>query len=64
MALKDKVPSFEKGSPDLGAQLRAIAAVVFELCEAEEARLEASKEADAATTTKTTSRAATKAVGK
>jgi hypothetical protein len=58
MALKDEVPEFISGTPDLGGQLRALAAVVFKLCEAEEARLEASEEAKATATTKTTSRPA------
>ncbi|MDR6794369.1 peptidoglycan hydrolase CwlO-like protein [Pseudarthrobacter oxydans] len=48
MTLKAKLPTFEKGSADLGKQLREQLAVVVELCEAIE-RLEAAlapKEAD------------------
>jgi hypothetical protein len=37
MALKDKLPAFEKGSPSLGDQLRELLAVVVEICEAIEA---------------------------
>jgi hypothetical protein len=47
MALKDEVPSFEKGSPDLGGQLRELAAVVAKLCVAQEA-LDAASAAPAA----------------
>jgi len=37
MALKDDLPSFEKGSANLGAQLRELLAVVVEICERIEA---------------------------
>ena len=37
MALKDNLPSFERGSANLGDQLRELLAVVVEICE----RLEA-----------------------
>lgn len=58
MALKDEVPSFKLGSPDLGGQLRDLAKVVFALCEAIEADEKASEEAKATEPAKTTSRAA------
>ena len=64
MALKDEVPEFAKGSPDLGAQLRDLAAVVLKLCEAEEARLEAAEAAKAAATTKPASKPVTRAAAK
>jgi hypothetical protein len=64
MALKNEVPEFIVGSPDLGGQLRALAAVVFQLCEAEEARLEAAKAVKAPAVTKPASAAATKAAAK
>jgi hypothetical protein len=64
MALKDEVPSFKLGSPDLGGQLRDLAKVVKALCEAEEARLEAAAAPKATAATKTTSAAATKAAAK
>lgn len=64
MALKDSVPEFVKGSPDLGSQLRDLAAVVVALCEAEEARLEASAAPKATAATKPASAAVTKAVAK
>ena len=34
MSLKAQLPTFEKGSPDLGGQLRELLAVVVKLCEA------------------------------
>lgn len=37
MALKDKLPTLEAGSPDLGGQLRQLLAVVVEICERIEA---------------------------
>jgi hypothetical protein len=37
MSLKDEVPTFVKGSPALGDQLRDLAAVVTKLCELLEA---------------------------
>jgi len=58
MALKDEVPSFEKGSPDLGRQLRELAAVVFKLCEATEAASAAPVEPKAPAATKPASAAA------
>lgn len=58
MALKDEVPSFEKGSPDLGAQLRELAAVVLKLCEATEAASKAPEEPKAPVATKPASTAA------
>lgn len=64
MALKDEVPEFIVGSPDLGGQLRALAGVVFKLCEAEEARLEAAEAAKATATTKPASAAAKRAAAK
>jgi hypothetical protein len=42
MPLKAEVPEFKVGSPDLGGQLRALAAAVKEACEAIEALQEAS----------------------
>lgn len=36
MSLKAQLPSFEKGSADLGGQLRELLAVVVKLCEAVE----------------------------
>jgi hypothetical protein len=64
MALKDEVPEFKAGTPDLGGQLRALAKVVLAQCEAIEALQEASAAPKAAATTKTTSAAATKAAAK
>jgi hypothetical protein len=64
MALKDEVPAFKVGSPDLGGQLRALAAVVFQLCEAEEARLEAAEAAPAVAATKPASKPATRVSAK
>lgn len=64
MALKDEVPEFKAGTPDLGGQLRALAKVVLALCEAEEARSEASAAPKATAATKTTSASATKAAAK
>lgn len=64
MALKDEVPDLKSGSPDLGGQLRALAAVVFKLCEAEEARLEAAKAPEAPATTKPASKPVTRASAK
>ena len=64
MALKDEVPEFIVGSPDLGGQLRSLAAVVFKLCEAEEARLEAAEAAKAPATTKPASKPVTRASAK
>ena len=64
MALTDNVPEFVTGSPDLGGQLRALAAVVFQLCEAEEARLAASKAPEATPVTKSASRPVTRAAAK
>lgn len=64
MALKNEVPEFKVGSPDLGGQLRALAAVVLALCEAEEARLEAAPAAKAPAATKPTSAAAKAAAAK
>ncbi len=58
MTLKAEVPEFKVGSPDLGGQLRALAAVVVALCEAEEARVAASAMPKATAATKTTSTAA------
>jgi hypothetical protein len=58
MALKDEVPSFEKGSPDLGSQLRELAAVVLKLCEATEAASAASAAPKATAATKPASAAA------
>lgn len=60
MALKDSVPLFEKGSPDLGGQLRELAAVVLALCEATEAE-DAAKATEAA---KPASKPATRAAVK
>ena len=37
MSLKAQLPSFEKGSADLGGQLRQLLAVVVQICEAIEA---------------------------
>ena len=64
MALKDEVPLFEKGSPELGRQLRELAAVVFKLCEAVEAASAAPAAPEPATTTKPTSAAAKRAAAK
>ena len=64
MALTDEVPEFIVGSSDLGGQLRSLAAVVFKLCEAEEARLEAAEAAKAAATTKPASKPVTRAAAK
>ncbi|PRB44339.1 hypothetical protein CQ020_03780 [Arthrobacter sp. MYb23] len=36
MSLKEQLPSFEKGSADLGGQLRDLLAVVVKLCESVE----------------------------
>ena len=58
MALKHQVPTFEKGSPNLGDQLRELAKVVVALCEAVEANEKASEEAKATEAPKTTSRTA------
>lgn len=41
MSLKDELPSFEKGSPDLGGQLRAMRGVIAKLVDAIEANPEA-----------------------
>ncbi|MBT2587950.1 hypothetical protein [Arthrobacter sp. ISL-95] len=60
MALKDKVPSFEKGSPNLGDQLRELAAVVLTLCEA----VEAEDAAKATEATKPASKPTTRAAAK
>lgn len=64
MSLTEKVPAFKVGSPDLGGQLRDLAAVVLALCEAEEARLEAAAAPKATAATKTTSTAAKAPVAK
>lgn len=58
MALKHQVPEFEKGSPNLGDQLREMAKVVVALCELVEADEKASEEAKATAAAKTTSRPA------
>lgn len=64
MALKDEVPSFEKGSPDLGAQLRELAAVVLKLCEATEAASAAVAAPKAPAISKPASAAVTKTAAK
>jgi hypothetical protein len=64
MALKKEIPSFDKGSSDLGGQLRQFAAAVKEIAEALEALQEASAAPKATAATKTTSAAATKAAAK
>ena len=62
--MKHEVPEFKVGSPDLGGQLRSLAAIVLALCEAEEARSAASAAPKATAATKPASAAATKAAAK
>ena len=64
MTSKAEVPEFKVGSPDLGGQLRALAAVVKANCEAIEALQEASAAPKATAATKPASAAATKAAAK
>lgn len=64
MALKDEVPELKSGTPDLGGQLRALAAVVKSACEAIERLEEAAKPAEATPVTKPASKPATRASAK
>lgn len=64
MALKDEVPAFKVGSPDLGGQLRALAAVVLALCEAQEAASKAPAAAESTAVTKPASKPATRVSAK
>jgi len=73
MSLKDELPSLEKGSPDLGGQLRALRDVVLKLVEAVEANPEAfaaggavapAETAEAPTATKPASKPAARTAAK
>lgn len=53
MSLKDDLPTFEKGSPDLGGQLRALRGVIAKLVDAVESNPEAFASGGAAEPTET-----------